>query len=556
MTRAGVAPHVAAVALGTALFVLVQAAFAAVADPARLYAPDAEAVLPASRLPVPGGRALDPATVTALVASPLAREALPETFTFAIVRGEPVVARGADLADLLALHRARLVAGAMPVSANDSALLVGERLAARLGLAPGDVVAIPASIQPDVVVLRVGGLVAAETALADELLVDLASGRRLGGLAPGAAHLVEIVPLDRERLREAVRATLLEADRIVVAGPAWGRAGEMVTLRVTDGDGNPLAAVRLTDGASSALTDARGEARVALAAGRATWTATGAGRAPVSHAVFGAGPDDGVVVARIALASTVVDPGGRVLVEAELVNFAAEPRAGAHDVRLDGVPVASLAYRLSPGAREVLRATFDARAPGDRIVAVADLAAPLLVATPEVARAQWRLIAGGAPLATASSGEAVGAVFGSVALAGVLVSLLSFALFFVGNAAVFSRLAAARAADLALLSALGATRRQVRAFARRALAPAAVAAALAGVALGAAAAEALAGLDAFAVFGHRPAVSLEPARFAVLAAFALLSTLGAAEVAAERLARPRPPASRRPARADLAEALA
>lgn len=139
----------------------------------------------------------------------------PEVYAGISVTGQALIVRGVELEPFLALEGLRFENPLGPTF-----LLVGERLAARLGLAVGDVLLLPGSTAPTLMEVTVDGILHAQGAASDEILLDLPRARALAGLASGSLTLLRVGTEDVEPLLAYLAAN--ETD-VLVAGEGENR---------------------------------------------------------------------------------------------------------------------------------------------------------------------------------------------------------------------------------------------------------------------------------------------------------------------------------------------
>ncbi len=119
----------------------------------------------------------------------------PEVYALLGFAGQAVVVRGIQFEPFLALEGLSFGAPLGP-----EFLLLGERLAGRLGLEAGDPLLLPGSTSPILMEARVDGILRAQGAPADEVLVDLPRARLLAGLGSTSLTLVRVGTQDVESL--------------------------------------------------------------------------------------------------------------------------------------------------------------------------------------------------------------------------------------------------------------------------------------------------------------------------------------------------------------------
>jgi ABC-type lipoprotein release transport system permease subunit len=144
----------------------------------------------------------------------------PEVYAFIAIRERAVVVRGIEPAAFALLEGLTL-----PGDLGEEFLLVGERLASRLGVQAGDSILLPGSLRPLLMEVTVDGILHADGALGDEVLMDLPRARRVAGLSEGSIILIRVRVGDGQRLVEYLASQ--RADVVV------GKEGS--GLRVEDG---------------------------------------------------------------------------------------------------------------------------------------------------------------------------------------------------------------------------------------------------------------------------------------------------------------------------------
>ncbi|MFQ6012491.1 MAG: FtsX-like permease family protein [Thermoplasmata archaeon] len=146
---------------------------------------------------------------------PWALTVSPEIYALVGWDGQAVVVRGVQPWPFLAMEGLPSQAPLGPTF-----LLLGERLAARLGVGVGDALLLPGSTQPVLVEATVDGVLPAQGAVADEALVDLPRARLLAGLGGTVLTLLRVAVQEIEPLL----AYLVSAEReVVVAGDGESR---------------------------------------------------------------------------------------------------------------------------------------------------------------------------------------------------------------------------------------------------------------------------------------------------------------------------------------------
>src|SRR5207249_7557688 len=168
--------------------------------PTRILAGDAYVVTQGS-----GAYSFNESLVESLknhTANPWVEIVSPEILSLGTVRGEPVVARAADVAAFLSLERGAWVQAA---TVGDRRAVAGEGLVRRLGLVVGDDVTVVGSSVPRIAFVRIVGIYRTATPANDELLVDFAIGRLLSGLSGTGFHSIRIRTTDPTALLDFLR---------------------------------------------------------------------------------------------------------------------------------------------------------------------------------------------------------------------------------------------------------------------------------------------------------------------------------------------------------------
>ncbi|MFQ5552691.1 MAG: ABC transporter permease [Thermoplasmata archaeon] len=147
---------------------------------------------------------------SAIQAEPWAVAVSPEVYALVGWSGEAVVVRGVQLEPFLAMEGLALGGPLGP-----EFLLVGERLAARLGVGAGDPILLPGSTHPVLVEAQVDGILSAGGAVGDEMLLDLGRARIMAGLGGSAVSFLRAEVQDAESLVAYLAATRRD---VVVAG--------------------------------------------------------------------------------------------------------------------------------------------------------------------------------------------------------------------------------------------------------------------------------------------------------------------------------------------------
>lgn len=116
--------------------------------------------------------------------------AMPETYAPTIWNGHPLLVKGTAVEAWRTFAAPGLVSGDWPQHPGEA--MAGARVAARLGLSPGDVVIVPMSYHVGVERLRVVGVHETGGLADDELFVDLDTAGRLAGVPADKTTLVRI----------------------------------------------------------------------------------------------------------------------------------------------------------------------------------------------------------------------------------------------------------------------------------------------------------------------------------------------------------------------------
>ncbi len=139
-----------------------------------------------------------------------------------LVNGQPTIIRGGDLAALAAYHGANGV--------GESGLWLGERLAERLGVGPGDAVRVQAT-QPYVATIVVAGIFTGGGVLADEALLDNEAAGELTGHAPGRATVLRMRP-DTDEARSALSRGRPQIEVLDVRTQGAPTSGQDMTIHI------------------------------------------------------------------------------------------------------------------------------------------------------------------------------------------------------------------------------------------------------------------------------------------------------------------------------------
>ncbi len=151
---------------------------------------------------------------------PWALTVSPEVYALLSWSGQAIVVRGVQAEPFLDLEGL-----AVETPPGSEFLLLGERLAGRLGLQAGDTLLLPGSTHPVLMEATVDEVLPARGAVGDELLLDLPRARLVAGLGGIALTLVRVEVQDSE----ALLAYLANTEREVAV------AGEGETLLVQGG---------------------------------------------------------------------------------------------------------------------------------------------------------------------------------------------------------------------------------------------------------------------------------------------------------------------------------
>jgi putative ABC transport system permease protein len=137
-----------------------------------------------------GPYSINESLATNLSAQPWAARVSPELLGLGTLAGEPVVVRAADPDPFVLDFEGGTWINHTVV--RDGFAFLGEGLAERLRLSPGDTVTLVGSYLPRIAFVRIAGVYRTHTAANDELLVDPGMGRFLTGLGPTFFHSIRI----------------------------------------------------------------------------------------------------------------------------------------------------------------------------------------------------------------------------------------------------------------------------------------------------------------------------------------------------------------------------
>lgn len=547
--RAGTRGAVLAVAGCLTVFATVHLVLASVVEPPLLYPPDA-IVVSTSESPIPMRSVVPAGLAASLKEEGDAERAAPVIFAFTTLGGSPVAVRGGPAGELLALHGAKIVEGRMPERSDE--ILVGSRLAARIGLGVGDATWLAGSFQPAAEPVLVVGVFESQTLLVDEVVAHLDVVRSISDTPAGMAQAIEARGADRDRL--FARVAEIRQPRLALASVV-GPAGA-VEVRVFDQDGNAVANARVTSGSQEARTNSTGTAVLALAAGDHVLVAAREGflsdTATAKAIAATAAPN---LVATGLQFAAPPRPGREAVLHLAVRNFGADGGSANFTIE-DGRASATTEIVLDGGrsttALLVLRAPssglWTVRSGGHAIAIDVDLAG---LAT------QWKLAqAAGVTARSESTAETAEAFIGNVIVTTGALSLLTILLVSVGVASVCARKVWERGEDLSLLRSVGATRAQLQGLVLlRTLRPGALAS-IAGLAVGAGLATGLFAVRPLVLFGHELPLKLEPVAFVGGFVLALGGLAASALVAAALWIRSDPAGPARPVAPELGEMLA
>lgn len=153
-----------------------------------------------------------------------------ETVNPTLLQGRPAVVRGGAWDQLADYHRLGALDGSEP---GVGQIVLGERLARRLDAERDDYVTLQGSDRPDVLRLRVSGIVDAPGLLADEGFVAEPTGRRLADLPPGQANLVRVRPQSDGALAALQQTEPNLVVETLVVEPATPSAGTLAFANIT-----------------------------------------------------------------------------------------------------------------------------------------------------------------------------------------------------------------------------------------------------------------------------------------------------------------------------------
>lgn len=197
---------------------------AASSVPAALAGDDGEWVVGAAASSLTSGRASD-APAKVMGQDPAIDAIVAEVFVPTVMRGHPVVARGADWSALAQYHGLELVRGDPPRSGE---LALGSRAAAQLDADVGDHLVLP-GVNGILARLEVSGIYRSAGLLGDEAVLSMGDARALAELPGGTVHVLRMKP-DSKPAREALeRSTPLVLFQSLHAEPASAPAGSVAT---------------------------------------------------------------------------------------------------------------------------------------------------------------------------------------------------------------------------------------------------------------------------------------------------------------------------------------
>jgi hypothetical protein len=162
-----------------------------------------------------------------------------ETPVPTLVDGHAAVVRGGNWTALAAYHGLDLVEGHPP---GPGEAIVGQGLARRLGVQPGDIVHVQGGARPWMLALTVVGKARGPDLLNDEVLVAPETARSLAGLPAGQAALVRFRPQTEaarmavQRVDPALAVTRLEAPKGAVAGDLAHAVVTVANLGAKEGE--------------------------------------------------------------------------------------------------------------------------------------------------------------------------------------------------------------------------------------------------------------------------------------------------------------------------------
>jgi ABC-type lipoprotein release transport system permease subunit len=142
----------------------------------------------------------------------------PEIFGLGTLAAEPVVVRAADPSAFFLLER---VTGVTLPNETLPFAFLGQGLADRLGLSPGDTVTAVGSYAPRIAFLRITGVYRTSTPANDELVVDEGMGRFLTLLTPPYFHAIRVRTVDPAALLGFLEGF---GASVHVSGPGRARA--------------------------------------------------------------------------------------------------------------------------------------------------------------------------------------------------------------------------------------------------------------------------------------------------------------------------------------------
>ncbi|MEM2739210.1 MAG: hypothetical protein QXQ29_00190 [Candidatus Bathyarchaeia archaeon] len=144
-----------------------------------------------------------------------------EVLAPSILEGEPVIVRGVHLEDLLKLNDIEILDGSKPSSDEPAYALIGCRAASRLKVKPGARLIALGVLSDRYVELRVEAVYSSDTALDDEVIASMDTGRWLRGVGYDYATLIR-VRIDRAKLTLDTLTRELSSRVGIEGGPGGG----------------------------------------------------------------------------------------------------------------------------------------------------------------------------------------------------------------------------------------------------------------------------------------------------------------------------------------------
>ncbi len=197
---------------------------AASSVPAALAGEDDEWVVGAAAASLTSGRANE-APAAVMAQDPAVDAIVAEVFVPTVLRGHPVIARGADWDSLSQYHGLELAEGDAP---RGGEIALGSRAAAALEAEVGDALVLP-GVNGILARLEVSGIYRSAGLLGDEAVLSMGDARALAELPGGTVHVLRMKP-DSKAAREALeRSEPMVTFASLRVEPASAPAGTVAT---------------------------------------------------------------------------------------------------------------------------------------------------------------------------------------------------------------------------------------------------------------------------------------------------------------------------------------